>query len=86
MNSVGTTSRRYEVVLTTEGQRGALYASTLCATGKLRFVRRRIVIDLFALEDWCFRLALRVDLSRFGLGVQAAVFYCVLFDPFAFEQ
>ena len=32
------------------------------------------------------RLGLRVDLSRFGVVVQAALFDGVSFDPFAFEQ
>jgi hypothetical protein len=38
------------------------------------------------LEDWSFRLGLRVDLSCFGFVVQAAQSDCVSFDPFAFEQ
>lgn len=38
------------------------------------------------MEEWSFRLGLRVDLSRFGLVVQAALLDRVSFDPFAFEQ
>ena len=36
--------------------------------------------------EWGFRLGSHVDLSRFGLVVQAALFDRVSFDPFAFEQ
>ena len=38
------------------------------------------------MEDWSFRLGLRVDLSRFGVVVQAALSDYVSFDAFAFEQ
>jgi hypothetical protein len=38
------------------------------------------------LEEWSFRLGLRVDLSRFGVVVQATLSDRVAFDPFAFEQ
>ena len=38
------------------------------------------------MEEWSFRLGWRVDLSRFGVMVQAALSDCVSFDPFAFEQ
>ena len=38
------------------------------------------------MEEWSFRLGLRVDLSRFGLVVQAALSDGLSFDPFAFEQ
>jgi hypothetical protein len=38
------------------------------------------------LEEWSFRLGLRVDLSRFGVMVQAALSDGVPFDPFALEQ
>jgi hypothetical protein len=38
------------------------------------------------LEERSFRLGLRVDLSRFGLVVQAVLSDCVSFYPFAFEQ
>ena len=40
----------------------------------------------WALEEWSFRLGLRVDLSRFGLVVQAALSDGFSFDPFTFEQ
>ncbi len=51
-----------------------------------RYVRRRMICDFFALEDWSFRLRLRVDLSRFGAVVQATLSDGVSFDPFALEQ
>lgn len=38
------------------------------------------------MEERSFRLGLRIDLSRFGVVVQAALFDRVSFDPFAFEQ
>ena len=38
------------------------------------------------MEEWSFRLGLRVDLSRFGLVVQAALSDGFSFDPFTFEQ
>ena len=38
------------------------------------------------MEDWSFRLGFWVDLSRFGLVVQASLFDRVSFDPFAFQQ
>ena len=38
------------------------------------------------MEERSFRLGLRVDLSRFGVMVQAALSDGVSFDPFTFEQ
>lgn len=39
-----------------------------------------------ALEERSFRLGLRVDLSGFGLVVQATLSDGISFDPFAFNQ
>ena len=38
------------------------------------------------MEEWSFRLGLRVDLSRFGVVVQAAQSDGLSFDPFAFDE
>ncbi len=39
-----------------------------------------------SLEDWSFRLGYGVDLSCFGLVVQASLSDCLSFDGFAFDQ
>lgn len=38
------------------------------------------------MEERSFRLGLHVDLSRFGVVVQAALSDCVSFDPFTFDE